>query len=171
MKNFDDNLKESIALFQEIENQTDRGAAIVGVAWVEEELLAAIQSFLQKDKKAWDRLFGRSGSLSTFSAKIDMARLLGIVDEEIASDLHRLRKIRNEFAHSVLGKNSEAPTFNTIHIRDMCFSIRCSSHEEDLKPRARFLRACAILNSSFYLFKLSNIEIENHSTIHAPIRY
>lgn len=44
----DEAIERSLALVTEVENQTDRGVAIVGVAWVEESLLAAIHSFLEK---------------------------------------------------------------------------------------------------------------------------
>ena len=84
----------------ELNSQTDRGAAIIGVAWVEEELQSAIESFLEQDKKAWDRLFGRSGALGTLSAKIDLTRLLGMCSKTIASDLH----IADFYLHRFFGQ-------------------------------------------------------------------
>ena len=46
-----------------------------------------------------DRLFKGYGPLSTFTAKIDMARALEIVDEETYNYLRILKNIRNEVAH------------------------------------------------------------------------
>ena len=46
-----------------------------------------------------DRLFKGYGPLSTFTAKIDMARALEIVDEETYNTLRILKSIRNEIAH------------------------------------------------------------------------
>ena len=37
--------KRMMALIEEIEDQTDRGVAIVGAAWIEETMSAAIESF------------------------------------------------------------------------------------------------------------------------------
>jgi hypothetical protein len=165
----DEALKQALALVQEIETQTDRGASIVGAAWVEEELKAAIQSFLEQDKKASDRLFGRSGPLSSFSAKIDLSRLLSIVSPVIASDLHIVREIRNEFAHSVLDRNSMAPAFSAPHITDKCLALRCVAHEKLSEPRIAFIRACAILNSELLLFKLLGETVSSHFTIRAHI--
>jgi len=162
-------IQQSLALVQEIETQTDRGASIVGAAWVEEELLASIESFLEKDKKAWDRLFRKSGPLSSFSAKIDLARLLGIISTVVASDLHIIREIRNEFAHSVLAKNNLASTFSTPHIKDKCLALRCVKHEAHHDPRVAFIRACAVLNSDLCLYKLMGESISNHFTIHAHV--
>jgi DNA-binding MltR family transcriptional regulator len=144
-------IKRSIELVQELENQSDRGAAIVGVAWVEEALVAAIHSFLDKHEKSWKRLFDRSGPLSTFSAKIDMARLLSMTSDAIYSDLHMLRGVRNDFAHSVLGKDNVPLTFATPDIRDKCLALRCVKHENISDPRHAFIRACAVLNSDFYM--------------------
>lgn len=162
-------IQQAIALVQEIETQTDRGAAIVGAAWVEEELQASIESFLSKEKKAWERLFRKSGPLSSFSAKIDLALLLGIVSAVIASDLHIIRDVRNEFAHSILDKNSLSPSFSTPHIKDKCLALRCVEHEAHLDPRASFIRACAVLNSDLYIYKLVGESISNRSTIRAHV--
>jgi DNA-binding MltR family transcriptional regulator len=163
----DEAIKQALSLVQEIENQTDRGAAIVGAAWVEEELHAAIESFLEKDKAAWDRLFRKSGPLSSFSAKIDLARLLGMVSNVVASDLHILREIRNEFAHSVLDKDKSVLSFRTARIKDKCLALRSVKHEEIHDPRVAFIRACAVLNSDFYLHKLVSPSFQRDCKIRA----
>lgn len=147
----DEAIERSIALVKEVENQTDRGVAIIGVAWVEESLLAAIHSFLEHDKSAWERLFRKSGPLSSLSAKIDLARLLGMTSNVITSDLHILRDVRNEFAHSVLDKDNSPLSFSTPRIKDKCLALRCVKHEDINEPRVAFIRACAVLNSDFYL--------------------
>jgi hypothetical protein len=161
----------SIALVQELESQSDRGAAIVGAAWVEEELTAAIRSFLQKDKRAWERLFNRSAPLSAFASKIDLARLLGMCTAAIASDLHIVRELRNEFAHSVLSKDHIALAFSLPHLKDKCMALRCVAHEELSKPRTAFVRACAVLNSDFYIHRFSGRTIEGGETIFAKVEH
>ena len=160
-------LKQALALVKEIETQTDRGAAIIGSAWVEEELYAAIESFLEKDKNAWERLFRKSGPLSSFSAKIDLARLLGVVSGIVASDLHIIRGVRNEFAHSILDKDSAVLSFNTAHIKDKCLALRTVEHEAHRDPRVAFIRACATLNSDLYVYKLIGESICNAAQIRA----
>lgn len=90
MATLDEAIERSLALVTELQQQTDRGVAIVGVAWIEEALVAAIQAFLEKDKSAWDGLFRKSGPLSSLSAKIDLARLLGMTSNAITADLHIL---------------------------------------------------------------------------------
>lgn len=165
----DQALQQALALVQEIETQTDRGAAIIGAAWIEEEINAAIESFLNKDKSSWDRLFRKSGPLSSFSAKIDLARLLGIVSAVVSSDLHIIRTIRNDFAHSILEKDNSILSFNTPRIKDKCLAIRSVEHETLCDPRVAFIRACAVLNSDFYLYKLICPNIGNASQIRAHV--
>lgn len=147
----DEAIARSIPLVEELERQSDRGVAIVGVAWIEEALVAAIHAFLEKSPSAWDRLFRKSGPMSSLSAKIDLARLLAMTSDGIHSDLHILREIRNEFAHAVLDKDNSLLGFQTPRIRDKCFALKCVKHENLSDPRHAFIRACAVLNADFYM--------------------
>lgn len=54
---------------------------------------------LVQDKSTHEKIFGSNGGLSTFSSKIDMAYALGLLGKEAKSDLHKIRKMRNAFAH------------------------------------------------------------------------
>jgi DNA-binding MltR family transcriptional regulator len=144
-----------LALTQEMEGQTDRGVAIVGAAWVEEAMSAALESFLHTDPKAWQRLFKGNSPLGTFSAKIDLVRLLGLVTEVVYSDLHRIREIRNEFAHQIAHRTEHTSlNFDSSHIRDRCMALKCVAHETHSTPRAAFIRACATLNSDFQMLEM-----------------
>ncbi len=52
----------------------------------------------------WKRdLFEGQGPLATFSARIDMACAMGLLPESLRRDLHLIRKLRNHFAHRVVG--------------------------------------------------------------------
>ncbi|MCE9550877.1 MAG: hypothetical protein K8R50_07720 [Betaproteobacteria bacterium] len=155
----DEAIERSLALVTELEQQTDRGVAIVGVAWIEEALVAAIQAFLEKDKSAWDGLFRKSGPLSSLSAKIDLARLLGMTSNAIYSDLHILREVRNEFAHSLFDKDNASLSFITPRIKDKCLALRCIRHESIAESRTAFIRACAVLNSDFYMHEFFGVPL------------
>jgi len=161
----DEAMERSLALVAEVANQTDRGVAIVGIAWVEEALMAAIYSFLEKDKSSWERLFRKSGPLSSLSAKIDIARLLGIMSSEIAADLHRLRDIRNEFAHSVLNKDNTPLSFSTMRIKDKCLALRCVKREKIRDPRKAFIRACAVLNADFTMVEFLGQQVSGSGRV------
>ena len=148
-------LKKQLALIEELEGQSDRAAAIVGAAWIEESLTIAIEDALAKDAKAWHRLFGPNGPLDSFSAKIDLGKLLDLMTDSIRSDLHIVRDIRNEFAHHIVHKKTlEKLSFDSMHIRDKCFALNCIAAESLAKPRMKFIRACAVLSSDFELLPL-----------------
>ena len=110
-------------LIDELNEQTDRGVAIVGATWVEEAISESLASVLPQKTKSWERLFKVDGPLSSFSAKIDLLHLLGLTSELIISDMHRLREIRNLFAHNITHKNSSRKlSFSISEIKDKCFA-------------------------------------------------
>ena len=48
-----------------------------------------------------DDLFSGHGPLASFAAKIDFAFYLGLISKSDHAELHRIREIRNEFAHAL----------------------------------------------------------------------
>ncbi|EXI66040.1 MAG: hypothetical protein AW08_02779 [Candidatus Accumulibacter adjunctus] len=153
--NSDEAQKRQIALIEELANQSDRGAAIVGAAWVEEAIAYSLHEVLEKDDRSWKRLFGPAAPLSTFSAKIDLARLLGLMTDTIRTDLHVIRDIRNEFAHQIAHrKTHDNLSFRSQHLQDKCLALKCVAHEGLSEPRLAFTRACAVLSADFELLPL-----------------
>jgi len=135
-------------VIKELENQTDRGAAIIGAALVEERLTEAIESRLLPNTIKKDKLLNETGPLGTFSAKIDMAYGLGFFGENSHKDLHIIRKIRNKFAHRI-----EPLTFTIQSISDQCNALwlpknvlEMGNSEPPTTPRHQYLRAINILN-------------------------
>jgi len=102
----------------EIERQADRGAAIIACAYLEEFLVTAITSLLVDDKNGIEKMFTGMGPLATFSAKIEIAYLLKVITQDAAQDMHKIRKIRNDFAH-----NLRTLTFDTPYIKDRCKTL------------------------------------------------
>jgi len=95
--------------------QPDRVAAIMAGAMVEtvlERLLVA--SFKQRSKEREASMLGQGGSLSTFAAKIQIAASFGIISEPMATELGRLKDIRNVFAHAPTNV-----TFETAEIAEL----------------------------------------------------
>jgi hypothetical protein len=147
--------KRLMALVEEMSGESDRAVAIVGAAWVEEALSDSIASFLQPHDDSHRRLFKGNAPLGTFSSKIDLSRVLGIVSDIIWADLHRIRDIRNEFAHHIAHKTDNTRlTFSAGHIADKCLALRCVAHEGHVDPRIAYTRACATLNADFDLFTM-----------------
>ncbi len=164
-----DSIELTMAFVQEVESQTDRGAAILGASWVEEELKAAIQSFLLGDPALYKKMFNQSGPLSSFSSCIDLARALGMCSSVIYGDLHRIRQIRNDFAHSILDNNGAPLSFQSFSQKDKCLALKCVEHEKITDPRYAFIRACAILNSDFSILRFHGIRINSGGEVYAKI--
>ena len=76
-------------LLSECTEQTDRAAAILLGAELDELLLKILQKrFLPKSKKNTIDLLFSTGPLGSFAAKIEIAFRLGIIDKIFAHDLH-----------------------------------------------------------------------------------
>jgi len=109
-------------ILEEIEKQTDRGAALIAVAYLEERLVAGIKARIQNNDEIEDKVFNYSGPLGTLSAKIDMGFLIGIYDIELHKKLHAVRQIRNEFAHTPSPRD-----FNSQRIKALCGNASLSA--------------------------------------------
>ena len=88
----------------ELNGESDRAAAILAAAnfdvWLGEVIemhFCVLSGEMSGDLRK--RLFGSYGPLSTFSAKIDIACVIGLYNEDIRKGLHTVREIRNGFAH------------------------------------------------------------------------
>lgn len=82
-------------------SQGPHAVALVYVQLVDNELTELIFGHMPGMDRHLDRsLFKGSAPLATFSAKIDLAKSMGIIDSALWSELHRLRKLRNKFAHA-----------------------------------------------------------------------
>jgi hypothetical protein len=78
---------------------SERSAVIVGAAQLDTVLEQFLITVLQPgDDK---QLFGTYGLLGTTSSKINIASRLGIIDADVKRTLELIRRIRNDFAHSL----------------------------------------------------------------------
>jgi hypothetical protein len=114
--------------------ESDRGACLLSVSFLEVELENLLRAYLLHDKKVWNKIFNGHGSLATFSSKIDMCYLLGIITNEIHKDLDIIRKIRNDFAHSHLKINFEDNKF-----KNRCDNLKLNYRHKTDKTRDRFI--------------------------------
>jgi hypothetical protein len=108
-------------------SSNDRTCAIVGLAFLENMLVLAIMSRLRfLDSTEQNKLF--DGLLSSFSRRVEIARALDLFNDKIGSDLERLNRIRNRFAHYL-----EVSDFNHPEVASLCDDlIYGNAHEEAL---------------------------------------
>jgi DNA-binding MltR family transcriptional regulator len=109
---------EANVINQQLRDETDRGAALVGVAFLD-ELLGRLLKSRMLDGKTSEDLFEGSNPLASFSARIDVAYCLGWIGPETYHELHLMRRIRNDFAHV-----HTPVTFSSDAIQNRCRALQ-----------------------------------------------
>ena len=79
----------------------ERSAVVVGAARLDVALERFLKRVMHHHPGGSDNLFDPDRPLGTFSAKIALAYRLGLLDRDLEHAIQLVRKIRNEFAHSV----------------------------------------------------------------------
>lgn len=121
-------------------DEGDRASALMAAAYLEECLAKLITAFMVDDKKIASQIMSHNGSMGTFSSKIDVAFMIGLISISVHRDMHILRKIRNDFAHIA----------KPMSFSDHKISSRCSEfHTSQLPPvgipaRSQFNRAMMV---------------------------
>ena len=93
---------------EEFEEETDRAAVILGAAKLDTLLYQLIGKYFLAPTTGKDELLDGDSPLSTFSAKINIAYRLGLIDGPFAKALHLIRRIRNAFAHELSGSTLDS---------------------------------------------------------------
>ncbi|ARQ01703.1 hypothetical protein [Pseudorhodoplanes sinuspersici] len=132
-------------ILSEVTSQSDRGAAIIGGAILEELLTVALAHRLILDPVVQKRVFGTGGFCETFASKIDLALAVGLMPFDAHHDLHIIRKVRNKFAHSI-----DPLTFEDQQIKDWLNNLRITKGAGG--PRGQYLLTMTRHASVFIVF-------------------
>ena len=101
MTDLDKNVTNLIDAIQRQDQMTHSGVVIAATAILANQLERSLKRAMRPMSKGmYERLFGAFRPLSTFSSKIAMAYALSIINKDVYNELEKIRKIRNEFAHS-----------------------------------------------------------------------
>jgi len=113
-----DQLEDILDVFQ---SESDRACAVLGAAYLDYLLAKAIIKAMPRGEEiAQKLLYDPFAPLGTFSSRIEAAYGLGLIYNEIRSDLHTIRDLRNDFAHAV-----EIHSFEqNDHIRDLTSNLK-----------------------------------------------
>lgn len=115
---------EEAQAIRSLATDSDRSAAIVAASLVEISLQEALlDSFRNRDEDVIAKMFHSSAPLGSFSAKIRLAYLMGVVSEDFHSDLDTMKEIRNRFAHHL-----SAASFKEQSIRDRTKNFKIVEH-------------------------------------------
>lgn len=103
-----------LAFHEELLAESDRGAALVGTAFLDQQLTNILRGHFISDAIAKKLLEGSFAPLSSFSARILAAQGLGLISRSEADECNLARKIRNLFAHQVHGLDFDSPTVSSL---------------------------------------------------------
>jgi hypothetical protein len=107
------------AFMDRMSSESERASAVLGGALVD----AKLQDLFRRKLRCFqDELLEGMGPISTFSARIRLARALDWISEDARMDLDTIRKIRNDFAHSL----DHDLSFDEQSVTARCFNLRTS---------------------------------------------
>lgn len=97
-------------ILDEARDHSDRSAAIIVTAVIEallEKLIVRRQ--IHTTSQLIEQLFKNRGPLSDFHSKILIAVAFGIVTPQMGEEFHRLKRVRNVFAHATVDVTFDTP--------------------------------------------------------------
>jgi len=136
-------IRELSEFLQEFNKESDRGAVLNAAAVIDDWLTYVLIAFLADNNSSRNLISGFNAPLGAFSAKIEAAHALGLIQDNEHKEINIVRKIRNEFGH-----NWKGISFETQKIADLANQLPWlgpSELEEESGPRERFNFAIAIL--------------------------
>jgi len=134
-------LTNFVAFVQELNQETDRGAALVGAALVHDRLGLLLSSHFQNQKIAHELLSNSPNApLASLSSRISASYALGLITEVEYAEATIIRRVRNDFAHRLHGL-----TFQDNRIGDRCRELKAFPYEFQGNPRQRFINSVVML--------------------------
>jgi mannitol operon repressor len=143
------------AILKELQTETPRGSAIVGMAFLDECLHRLLAALMVDKKSEVRKLLEDSGPLATFYGRILAAYCLGLINQEEFDDLNVIRQIRNEFAH-----NPRGLSFDNKRIINWCDKLQ---HPKDY-PLVRGLSDAETARFKFtWAIVLISVQLESRA--------
>jgi hypothetical protein len=152
----EDEIKRTV---MELHAGSDRVAAIMGSALVEDSLISAIGSVLHDDSNKAALFYDQGAPFGTFKARIIAAHALGLFDSDMARDLDIIRDIRNQFAHALLSLSFENEDIAAACDRITYYEPADATDNREISAqRLRFETACWTF--SMHLLRRSNDNLQ-----------
>lgn len=156
------------ALLSQLNDETDRGACLVGASYIDEKLKEIISAFTIDEFDSEDLCGGPAAPISTFSSRSSVAFSLGLITKTEYSEISLIRRIRNEFAHTW-----EEINFETESISNRVDNLPWRGPRDDdsrHNPRERFNMAVTMLLGDL-LWRRRLVKKEKRSHKEWPHRY
>jgi mannitol operon repressor len=133
---------------REFQEETDRGAALVGAALIDTRLERLLCAHFLDPKIAAELVTAGNAPLSAFSSRIKVSYALGLITELEFREAQTIRKIRNDFAHGVHGLS-----FASQHIKDLCRNLQANTPDGARfggDPRQLFVNSVVLLSMALW---------------------
>jgi DNA-binding MltR family transcriptional regulator len=157
-RQFEQDFDAALAFRLTLSPETDRGCALMAAAYLDSRLGEWLALYFVDDPKVANKLLSQEGPLSTFSSRIELAYLLGLLSPRESQALNLIRKIRNEFAHI-----PEPTSFGHQKIASWCKSLEALGFYKRGNHRAMFTGAVMMV--------LAAINFRRRHTVHCKARH
>lgn len=142
----DDDHKKILEKFQ---SESDRGAAVLAGGLIESYMADFLESYMVKGRSK-KNLFEGFGPFASYSQRVETAYAFGLIPEKMRTELKKIGKIRNEFAHHPLNAS-----FDADPIKNLCESLwmkeRLKEHCPDVIKTNREIYILAISDILAYM--------------------
>jgi DNA-binding MltR family transcriptional regulator len=129
-------------LVEDLQQETDRGAALVGAAFLDDVLDVTLRAVFVEEPDAVNKLMGMGRPLESFGARTHLAYCLGLLGTDVYADINLIREIRNDFAHR------HPTSFEFPEIRTKCQKLKCLSvmlADDSCSARERFIASVMVI--------------------------
>ena len=148
-------LKEFAPFLDDLNKESERGAVLISVSYLERQLKEIISAFLCEGDASSRLLDGFNAPLGTLAARAAAAAALGLISGREYRELETIRKIRNQFAHD------HRTSFSDQGVVDRCRNLAFSAQDYGdvvVDSRSQFTTAAVALvlkltNRSHYVSK------------------
>ena len=155
MPGIEDLMKENIDIRFSLNNETDRGCALLAVSFLEKSIEKCLSNKLIGSKNHKKLLFDFNGPLGNFSNKLSLSYSIGIITKMEYEQLQQIRKIRNLFAHSF-----KPITFETKEINDKVQQFKLNPKRSSNTSRKIFISTVFYLLGTFQGLEMRETEFK-----------
>ena len=117
------NLKEFAPFLDDLNRESERGAVLISVSYLERQLKEIVSAFLCEGEASAHLLEGFNAPLGTLAARAAAAAALGLISGREYREVETIRKIRNQFAHD------HRTRFSDQDIVDRCRNLAFSAKD------------------------------------------
>jgi mannitol operon repressor len=135
-----EHLKPFVLFLDELNKETERGAALVATSYLDILLRKTLVAFLIPNESSEKLTSGFNAPFSTFSAKIAACHAFGLISDQEFKECDILRRVRNRFAHEV------TMSFDDQSVSGICANLTLSV--PDTNARGQFTSAAVALISN-----------------------